>query len=180
MLQFTESDYKKAASFLQVAEPTYTPQKNILSYSYSKISTTHDKGKVGEHLLCNKLRSEYGLDAVQVGGCGRPDIEIRLSNGSVKRAECKTSMLNSNGKYKFYKVNPNNFDMLFFCYVHPTKFMIVQTIKKADFLAWTEIGGRGGKPAKRNEYGYNIEMSQDFTNDKGLDGNIWSEGGWTS
>ena len=162
-------------------EPLYTPEKNLFSYTFSQIPQTHDRGTAGEHFCCRKLIAEYGIKATQVGGRGRPDIEITdPRDGVVIRAECKTSLLNVTGKYKFLRINPDNFDVLFFCYIHPEKFIIVQTIRKIDFLAWTEIGGCGGKPAKKNSDGeYTVYMTDDYKNDKGLDGLIWGKDGWT-
>tara|TARA_B100000085_G_scaffold206892_1_gene190642 strand:- start:497 stop:1042 length:546 start_codon:yes stop_codon:yes gene_type:complete len=180
MLQFSQNEFDTVMTEIDNRDAIYSPQKNIMSYTFSQISLSHDRGTAGEHFMCNKLRSQYGINAVQVGGKGNPDIEITHDDGTVSIAECKTSLLNVNGKYKFHDINPNNFDLLFFCYVHPTKFLICQTIRKVDFLAWTEIGGRGGKAAIPNADGeYKVYMTQDFKNDKGLDGIIWSERGFT-
>ena len=181
MLEFTTQEFDEVMTLIGDREPIYTPEKNILSYKFSQIPQNLDRGTAGEHFLCKKLQSQYGLPAERIGGPGQPDIKITDPiDGVVTRLECKTSLLNVTGKYKFMRINPENFDVLCFCYIHPTKFIIVQTISKADFLAWTEIGGCKGKPAKKNSDGeYTISMTDGYKNDKGLDGIIWDEEGWT-
>jgi len=181
MLQFTTQEFDTVMAEIKNREPIYTPEKNILSYKFSQIPQSLDRGTAGEHFLRNKMVKEYGIPAERLGGPGRPDIVFKTSDGTEVRAECKTSLLNATGKYKFLRINPENFDVLFFCYIHPEKFIIVQTIRKVDFLAWTEIGGCKGTPAKKNVDGeYTVTMTDDYKNDKGLDGIIWNEGGWTS
>ena len=99
MLQFSQNEFDTVMTEIDNRDAIYSPQKNIMSYTFSQISQSHDRGTAGEHFMCNKLRSQYGINAVQVGGKGNPDIEITHDDGTVSIAECKTSLLNVSGKY---------------------------------------------------------------------------------
>ena len=116
-------------------EAVYTPQKNESSYILS-LQTCPDRGGAIEDLIAKRLQ-KVGVQTTHLGGSHNSfDLAI-VVNGSPIRAECKSSLANpSTGRYKFHRIKPGLFDILFFAFVHPTRGVVVKTASVKDIKKW--------------------------------------------
>lgn len=116
-------------------EAVYTPQKNESSYMLS-LQTCPDRGGAIEDLIAKRLQ-KVGVQTTHLGGSQNSfDLAI-VVDGSPIRVECKSSLsAPSTGRYKFHRVKPELFDILFFAFVHPTRGVVVKTANVRDIKRW--------------------------------------------
>lgn len=138
----------------------YTPQKSELSFDLSQMSPL-DRGTSCELMIVDRM-NRFGIDATHEGGSNSSnDISIFVG-GKIVRGEVKSSLLGpTSGKYYFQAVKPEEFDVIFFAFVHPTEGVVVKSAAKRDIARWVSEYN-----PTRKANGYDIYFREDMTNGK--------------
>ena len=158
-MQFSDAEILEAISTVtqKRGESVYTPQKNYQSYMLS-LQTCPARGESIEIIIAKRLQM-LGVQATHLGG-SQNSIDLSVSvNGSPVRGECKSSLsAPGTGRYKFHRVKPELFDILFFAFVHPTRGVVVKTASVRDINRWI-----ADCSPSRGEDGYSIGFGKSMT-----------------
>lgn len=149
----------KNTIFSDRGELVYTPNTSEVSFDLSQLQPT-DRGRAIEHMISKRMNLQ-GIDAEHIGGTNSFDIKLYV-NGRIVRGEVKSSLLGPQSKkYYFQGVKPNECDVIFFAFVHPTKGIIVKTCGVQAIRQWIAEYN----PTEK-EHGYDIYFNETTENAK--------------
>jgi len=116
--EFTMSDLEQAHSkiYNDKQSSRYSFKQNPLTYKLSKMKR-QERGVTLEHMIAEKLKI-LGYQAEVTTVTSEFDIVI-YNNGKRIRCEVKSSCVQSNDRYNFQNIKPEDFDICFFAFVTP-------------------------------------------------------------
>ena len=105
----------------------YSPENNEVSYELYTLNC-HDQGVACELMVIDNMEL-HGVDVEHMGGSNnRHDISLYVA-GQHKKAEVKSAVLGvKNNKFYFKGIKKDAFNILFLCFIHPEKGVIVKTV----------------------------------------------------
>lgn len=143
----------------------YSVEKNAVSFGLSLLSNL-DRGTACEKYLCRTMNA-HGIDATHMGGSGNSNDISLYVGGRIVRGESKSSLLGpQSGKYYFIGVKPELFDILFFCFVHPSRGVVVKTASAKSIRQWVAEYNPTNKTKDGGPASYDIYFRGDMTNTK--------------
>ena len=140
----------------------YSLQNNELSYELYTMSS-HDQGVACELMVIDHMK-KFGVDGEieHTGGHRSHDISLYVG-GCHKKAEVKSAVFGiTNKQFYFRGIKKDRFDILFLCFIHPERGVIVKTVSHDDIMeACKNKKYKVDKTGR--EHGYDIYFNESMT-----------------
>ena len=138
-----------------MSDEIYTPNSHPVSYALTRLES-NAQGTACERAI-GKMMQAHGVDCEILGGAGN-DCDL-VVNGI--RAEVKSSRIGKKTDlYTFSKIKPDLFQILFFVFIHPSRGLVIKTVKKSDLMIFL-----ANKKPRKDGKGYTVTVGSDMERD---------------